>query len=151
MSDLGNRVQSSSIDRIQPKGRTRPCRPRTVGTIYLPAMLVLVFLLTSCIFAETPDENGQTEEETAMSAAVAATVEVAVAATVDSMAAGSDVSTAVESNGQAAGGDGASVEPAVPELTEQEQQVAQWVTENTRHYIGDPNAPVVFIEFSDFQ
>jgi protein-disulfide isomerase len=36
-------------------------------------------------------------------------------------------------------------------LATQQQELMKVVIENTRHFRGDPNAPVTIIEFSDFQ
>lgn len=80
---------------------------------------------------------------------VQATVEVAVAATVSAIDGLGEASTNVEDDNVEASR--AEDENDEPEALDEQAQLMQWVTTNTRHYIGDPNAPVVFIEFSDFQ
>lgn len=127
-------------------------------------LLLSIFVFAGCsslIFG--PQDPNDVE------VAVAATVEVAVEQTVTARLgtvsvveemAGQDEQDSGESSEQSgavgaadaladadAGTDGS----GVPELSAEETELAEWITANTRHYIGDPNAPVVFIEFSDFQ
>lgn len=120
---------------------------------YIVVALFVLFVLattTSCgsyIFA--PD--GVTGASEKIAADVEATVEVAVAATVAAMdmASGATV-VEIEPETPAEAENGA-IDDTESAAIDEQAQLMQWVSANTRHYIGDPNAPVVLIEFSDFQ
>lgn len=108
--------------------------------------LFILGTIAGCGSNRTPSDD---EGSAVATADVQATVEVAVAATVSAIDGSGEASTNVEvDNVEASSAEGENDEP---EALDEQAQLMQWVITNTRHYIGDPNAPVVFIEFSDFQ
>jgi protein-disulfide isomerase len=73
-----------------------------------------------------------------------------------SPAAVSEATKAVEDNTtsdtvSAAGNATATVPMSDEERVAQQQKLMTAVVDRTRHFLGDPNAPVTLIEFSDFQ
>ena len=127
---------------------------RRVGQVLCVAILILY--AGGCTNQPTaPTMPDAANLEATITAAVAATVEVAVAATIesqtgDSMAGSGSTPATDEANPSIKGSTlpepDITPDPTVIALAE----MSAYVAANTRHYIGDPNAPVVFIEYSDF-
>ena len=133
-----------------------------------PALsLAVMLLLTGCVvFPVTTAEDA--EQKAVVGVAVEATVEAAIAlaveATISAMDATSDGSgqnaaedtgePAAESDAPGQAEEVAAADNAAPMLItptpDRSGEIAEFIIANTRHFRGDPNAPVVLIEFSDF-
>lgn len=124
-------------------------KTRSSLPLHLAIAVIALFILgtiAGCGSNRTPSDD---EGSAVATADVQATVEVAVAATVSSREGSGETTTNVKNDNVET--NNAEGENDEPEAVDEQTELMQWVTANTRHYIGDPNAPVVFIEFSDFQ
>lgn len=117
----------------------------------------LNLLFTACVvFPVAPDSAEQKNElSVAVEATVDAAIGLAVEATIaardaqDTSAQGQDPAAAAEDVEQASvSGD----EPPllITPTPDQSAEIMAFILANTRHFRGDPDAPVVLVEFSDF-
>ena len=109
--------------------------------LVLPLLLVaLLLLITACSGGVESGTSGDFDAQVA--AAVEATVAVAVRETV---AAQTGVAAPVEAAASDAGTEVAA------EPSDNSHAIVEYLLTNGRHFMGNPDAEVVVIEFSDFQ
>lgn len=123
--------------------------------LFLVALLA-VTTLPACLSANSlfATEPGDSAIAATVQAAVEATVVVAVEATLEAR----NFSPPGQREGQSdndnftqtGSQDSAPIHQNESSLPQEDVDLAQYLATNTRHFIGDPNAPVVMIEFSDF-
>lgn len=114
----------------------------------MAGLLISLVLFVGCGPSEEPDATADTDIEARVAAAVDATVVVAVEQTVAAQVAGNDA--AAEQGAQASVAEQPAEEIAAAPA-DNSRAIVDYLLANGRHFIGNPNADVVIIEFSDFQ
>lgn len=112
-------------------------------------MLILITSsLTACGALGVPPDSNELAVEVTV-AASQTVIETAAAGTIEAMTVTQTPLSTFEAN-EVTEVSATSVEPSGDAVSDQATETMQIVIDKTRHYIGDPKAPVVLIEVSDF-